>query len=449
MTLISTAGVVLLCSYLLFVLEVRWRYSALILLLVGCLAGCFIRRSSSQFKKNLTVLTLSSLVAITISDIVYSIYLNIARPVRSENLQYYRFHDPHVWPGELDPRAYYPTERNFQLRKPNTTISFDMYGGFFRFDMFRSATLVNSVLELRRMSFAIDENGFRETTPLHKARVFVLGDSFAFGTAISQDKTWVELLDSANDTIYNLAIPASSPKQQLMALEYMLRTKPLRIEYLLWMLFEGNDLEDSYETFRPNEVRDPTIFKGTVIETVMSLPVQVKRQSVINRLLTGGIVLSSTKIPDPFQVDGITLEFPLFHSDRFGYRLFHHIYAERAGKPMSYIMNHPNLPRLQRVFEDMAALAAKYSFRVTVIVAPSAARLYRRDFRGFPKISDEPHFTNYIERLSSRLNFKSINLLPLMQKYADKELLHWRDDVHWNERGNQVVAEILASEIGR
>jgi hypothetical protein len=45
------------------------------------------------------------------------------------------------------------------------------------------------------------------------------------------------------------------------------------------------------------------------------------------------------------------------------------------------------------------------------------------------------------------MGFETLNLFPLMQPYADKELLYLRDDDHWNARGNEVVAEVIARQL--
>jgi hypothetical protein len=61
-----------------------------------------------------------------------------------------------------------------------------------------------------------------------------------------------------------------------------------------------------------------------------------------------------------------------------------------------------------------------------------------------PQISKEPHFINYVQKTAEGLGFDVINLYTRMQPYARKALLYWRDDIHWNARGNEVVAEILS-----
>jgi lysophospholipase L1-like esterase len=356
------------------------------------------------------------------------------------------------------PRRYYPTEKNFKLHKPSVTMELEAYGDLYYSKLMASPTVANSVLKLRRLRYSIDELGFRETTPLGQARIIVLGDSFTYGVDTSQDKTWVELLEQAiKEPVYNFGVSGTSPKQELMLLEYMLTAKSqqLRIRHLLWMIYEGNDLEDSYETLRQAQAgmdlmkRDFTnMFKGTLVNTLASIPATIKNQSVINRLMDGHLVFvlpfRTTGNGDPYIVDGMRLAYPFYYSKQYGYRLFVPQEIERACKSESYVLSHPNRGLLDRTFEDMVSLTQKYGFKVTVLIAPSASRLYAKYFENFPTISEDPYFINFVEKLSRMKGFDVINLYQKMQPYAKESLLYWRDGSHWNERGHEVVAEIIA-----
>jgi hypothetical protein len=101
---------------------------------------------------------------------------------------------------------------------------------------------------------------------------------------------------------------------------------------------------------------------------------------------------------------------------------------------------------LDATFERMQALAAEYGFQVTVLLAPTAERLYKDSFDDLPPISDEAHFIRYVQQLAGRHRFPVVDLHASLAPYAARELLYYRDDSHWNERGNRVVAEILARE---
>lgn len=467
---IAAASTGLLGAYLLLVLlleeplcgvQVRTRY--LVLLLVAGIA-CLYRllRWSSRRRwistahlKSLALGSAVSLGSVVCLDVAFTVYLesHTALGVQEFLLQdAFRVTDPRPWFAELLPPKYYPTDENFFLHKPNVASSGDVYGWFYYPALLQSPTLVDSVLERRHVSYVIDENGFRETTPLERARVFALGDSFTFGTGVDQEETWVELLERAlGEPVYNLGMNGTSPRQQLMLLQFLLETRgdSMQIRNLLWMIFEGNDLEDSYDPSNRIQIeRASSSILRTIPAALRSIALGIKDQAVLHRLLTDQVILGSpftgNGAPRHDVVDGVRLTRNLYRSSRHGYRLFLPAYTERAAQPESYLREHPNRPLLDQTFRDMASLREKYGFEVTVLIAPTAARLYAAEFEDFPSISEQPHFIDYVGRLAREQGFGVVDLYRLMQPYTGTELLYWRDDSHWNRRGNALVAELVA-----
>ena len=60
--------------------------------------------------------------------------------------------------------------------------------------MLATATLRDSVLEPHHVTYFIGPHGLRELEPLAGTRLFALGDSFVFGVATTEERTWVDLL---------------------------------------------------------------------------------------------------------------------------------------------------------------------------------------------------------------------------------------------------------------
>jgi hypothetical protein len=250
-------------------------------------------------------------------------------------------------------------------------------------------------------------------------------------------------------------VSATGPKPQLELLKYMLRTHrdSMHVRRLLWMIFEGNDLENSYAE-APAVDRSPadasSLLQGTMLEPFFLLPARVRSQSLVGRLVRGDLTLSTgARSHGQYQIDGVDLPIPLFRSKRFGYRLFAPADVDAATKPREYVLNHPNRPLLDRTFREMRDLSHRLGFTVTVIIAPSDARLYGAAFEGFPTPSAEPHFVNHVASLSGEMGFSVVNLLPLLQPFAKEELLYYRDDHHWNVRGNAIVAQLIATALAR
>jgi hypothetical protein len=286
-----------------------------------------------------------------------------------------REHDSAIWHGELYPRLYTPPGESFSLFKPNLRVSGETYGERYVASMMKSPTLVKSVLERRRLSYSIGPDGLRELEPLSASRIFVLGDSFAFGFATDEGLIWPDLLGAAlGAPIYNLGVSATGPRQHVDLLRYMFKTHgdDMRPQRVLWMLFEGNDLENSYQ-----------------------------RRATLGESRGFGDLVQGTIVE----------------------------------------------PLLDQTFMEMRELSREKSFAVTIVIAPSDARLYGRAFDGFPQLSDQPHFVNYLEELAGETGFDVINLLPLLEPHAAEEMLYYRDDHHWNVRGNQLAAELIRERL--
>jgi hypothetical protein len=442
-------------------IEIRHRYLALAIL-VGF--GCFCWLASTAARNHrvslptlnsITLATVASLCALIAADTAYKVYLNASSsPSNDLYLSAKRIMDPNIWVGELHPRDYFPTESNWHIFKPNTSISGTHYGWTYMPEMLKSPVLSKSVLERHHVSFSIDRHGFRETSDLHQARIFALGDSFTFGWGLDQADSWPKLLEKGlGQPVYNLGTHDASPKQEVELLGYLLKSQPdhVTIHELFWMIYEGNDLEDGYESLVVRKGATEDFLAGTILEPIASLPRTIKHQSIIHNLQTGRSVVRAigrnAAAYDPFEVDGVKLVTPLYHSPKFGYRLFVPRHLKIVAESASYVQTHPNRPALDQAFADMAALAQKHRFHVTVLIMPTAERLYAPYFEHFPAISEQPHFIRYIEALSNRMGFETMSFETLMKPYSEKELLYFRDDDHLNRRGSEVVVEILMEHI--
>ena len=411
---------------------------------------------SAPLLKNVVVACGATLVALLAGDILYTVARN-AKPAYREDAASRRYGDAQMWCRRLFPPFYWPTEKNFRLFKPNVRIEGICQGDLF--DPLLSSTfpaLAAQVAEPRFILQSIDEHGFRETTPLEQARTFVLGDSFAFGYGVSQESTCVELLERLTARpIYNLGVTDSSPLQQLMLLRHLLSAGDdnVQISHLLWMIFEGNDLEDSYAAQRPAMARSEEVghdlTRGTVFEDLAAIPWRLRSQSMIHALRSGHLGLKPSRPAGearPNEYQGVLLRRPLYRSERFGYRFFEPRYIARANKPASYVAKHPNRPGLDRALDGMAALGRRHGFIITVVMVPAAPRLYAPYFEGLT-VSERPHFIEHVERRSAELGFTVVDLYTSMRRHASEELLFWRDDGHWNVRGSQVAAQVIADRL--
>lgn len=337
----------------------------------------------------------------------------------------------------LSVQRYYPTEKNFQLYHPGIRVSGYRHGDLYSRALLQRTAAAHDVLSPVYVTFSIDRHGFRETTPLADARVFALGDSFTFSAYTRQDLTWVKCLERRLGVpTYNLGVNGASPGQEYLLLRYVLDTQgpALNIEHVLWMIFEGNDLEDDYEVVRPPTARDPES-AGHAVDLAQwlmrRLGAEVRERSMLYRVRPGALG------PPP----------TVYASPQHGLKAFHAMYVARAGASRAYVESHPNRQRLVATFLAMQDLSRRAGFAVTVVVAPSDARLYGARFTDFPPISAVPHFIEFVADLARRSGFGVLNLESLLRPYAERELLYHRDDTHWNERGHEIVATLIAAHV--
>ena len=407
--------------------------------------------------KNITLLSTSLLISLLAIDVGFTAYANLNPEVRRDRevLLAGRPDDRHLWDGELMPQIYRPTDLNFWVYKPGQMSAGSTYGEFYYTALLRHELLRESVLQLRDIVIQIDQYGFRNRWGPAGLEVFALGDSFCLGHHMADDLIWANrLAANTGKRIYNMGVSGTSPMQQVLTLEHFLKTYPeeFRPKRLLWMIFEGNDLEDSYAIKR-RETADREnwysgIFRGTIVDGLLKTPSQLRNESVLRLLTDGQRRLDLTGSPktaaDHYKLDGETITFPLYRSPRFGYQLFHQEYIDQASQPESYVLNHPNLPALRDAFGRMEALAKELKFEVTVVTLPSNVRLYHDVLDDFPAISETPHFLRQVQKIAQESGFLTVDLENLLVPFARSELIFMRDDSHWNERGHQLVAELLA-----
>jgi len=206
------------------------------------------------------------------------------------------------------------------------------------------------------------------------------------------------------------------------------------------MLFEGNDLEDTTET--PARRDSSTVVDETILESVVTLLESVRDHSIIGRALRGELHVRRAGS----RVAGVDLGARLCTSDRLGDKLFHPPYIERTTKTRGYVESHPNRAVVQGAFADMKQLADRFDFRVTVVIAPSAPRVYQSHFAQLPACEDL-HVARFLAALADGQGFAHVDLLPLMLQHSKEKLLFFRDDSHFNSLGHKVVAEAIISRL--
>jgi hypothetical protein len=246
-----------------------------------------------------------------------------------------------------------------------------------------------------------------------------------------------------------MGISGAAPAAESGLIRYLTSQPEVCVKQVLWMLYEGNDLDDDDEPGRDMDETEGlgSALDGTMLQPLAVLPLQVQYESVLRKLLQHELILpKSSHVYGIHSLDGVTWRNPLFRSDALGLKLFYQKTVEQSQEPRSYIDTHPHRARVERAFRDIRTMASQAGFDVTVILVPTDVQVYHKEFRDFPPVG-EPVVLNWFATLAQASGFRVVNLLPLFQPRAHREMLYLRDDYHFNPRGNEVVAEILADTL--
>jgi hypothetical protein len=296
--------------------------------------------------------------------------------------------------------------------------------------------------EPRRIRFVTDAYGFRNEPRADAERpldVIVLGDSFGAPAGTSQEDLLASVL--ARDyrlSVYNLSVSSSSPQQEYVSLLLEgTRLKTREGTRVLWLLFEGNDLDDPYYT----ELENSQARRSGLLERLAVGLQNFRARSPVRRLLSSlgaDADVAERKFPDGR---------PVF---------FFNPYARHRGRTAEEVRRHPNYEGLLRTFAAMRRLADERRLSVEVALVPTKEAVYSWALDGAPPWSSgagPSGFSAVLADLCANQGFRFLDLKPALvaaSRRAYEEsgaLLWWRDDTHWNPAGQRVAAAAVCEQL--
>lgn len=292
--------------------------------------------------------------------------------------------------------------------------------------------------------FQTDTFGFRNTPEASREPVelIVLGDSFGAAANTTQAKGLASLLDASART-YNLSVSGAGPREHLLTLRLELDRLPIADgATLVWLLFEGNDLEET--SLDDLEIHpEPGVFRR-----LRAWLKEFRKRSPVRQL--GKRLLSALEPERPLPIrserlaDGSPLQFYSAYDQR------------RTREDMRA---HKNFSAFQRLFAELAGEVKQRKIATLVVVAPTKDRVYPTADDGSVTPGglgeSTTGFAAEVNDLCIAHQLPCLDLLPPLSSAAarlwdeSQELLWWRDDTHWNEHGHALAAAAIVEHLAR
>jgi lysophospholipase L1-like esterase len=325
----------------------------------------------------------------------------------------------HIWwaPNISDPEL-------LAIHRPHAHQTGSALGG----DIATSYQIPQSDLTQFQWDVTYDRNGFRNQRDLERANVVVIGDSFVEGLTVTDaELVTSQLAALQGEVVANLGQSTYGPLQELIVLKrYAL---PLHPRTVVWMFFEGNDLQDVIGYQRA--LQHPPDF----LHAFWARSFTRSALLAVKRLLEPPVKPPGTKRAGLCRApDAQSL------TTYFGYR----------AKPFSP----EELAALDETARTLATadqLCTAQGARLVFVFVPTKFRV----LHDLCQFADNSECRNWAlpdmpERLQSALRSISpgigfLDLTPyLVEAAKTAEFPYYRDDEHWTPAGHKVAAEALS-----
>lgn len=271
-----------------------------------------------------------------------------------------------------------------------------------------------------------DRNGFRNPADLESADIVLIGDSFVEGLTVTYAELVTTQLARLQGTVVaNLGQSTYGPLQELIVLKrYAL---PLHPRTVVWMFFEGNDLQDVIGYHRAHEHPPDFLHAFWARSFTRSACLAVKAFSTPSANPPGAKRAGLCQAPD-----GKATTY-------FGYR----------SKPLS----REELGALDETARTLATayqLCAAQGIRLIFVFVPTKFRV----LHSLCQFAEGSECRNWVpndmpERLQSALQSLApmvgyLDLTPSLVQAAKTEAFpYYRDDEHWTPEGHKIAAAAI------
>lgn len=275
-----------------------------------------------------------------------------------------------------------------------------------------------------------DRNGFRNASDLDTADITVIGDSYVEATDVLEPEMLTTILASLERRkVANLGMSGYGPQQELQVLKRF--ALPLRPKTVIWIFYEGNDLENVREYAQ--EV--PLLRSQAPWITRIWFP-------SFSRNVLGALLQTVRACPPTETFQNQTV----FFRDRAGDQIpLYFLDRESLNDPDQW-----TLDETVNILSDASEATREQGIRLIVVFAPTRYRVYR----DLPNVKPAQAFDGgVVNDLPTRLGAMLKKAAPhidyldltvaLRGESAQGTLLYFEDDTHWNAEGHRFVAQTI------
>lgn len=291
--------------------------------------------------------------------------------------------------------------------------------------------------EPRHMEFRTDTKGFRNDPLQYPLNAIVLGDSFAAGVGVTQNKTWASLLaQRLGWSVYNLSYPGGPYEEYL---NFSIETDDLPLTqgaHLIWTLYTGNDLDDTGgETWDLDALPWRNGLSAALVNYRTFRDRSPLRQAWESaRSRWNGISEDVVIRPLP---DGRSI-------------LFYRPQEVWGTRGRADVERHPNFVKLRTTLREMHTKTGRMGIHMTIIILPTKGEVYHWLLN--PESPEDPQSSGFAQAVIAACRQMSLSCLDsraYLRSEARRifrcssELLWWRDDTHLNDLGHEALAAFV------
>lgn len=275
-----------------------------------------------------------------------------------------------------------------------------------------------------------DHHGFRNATDLQRAEIAVIGDSYIESPMTPTAALLTShLAELERKTVVNLGQSGYGPLHELAVLRrYAL---PLQPKQVIWVFFEGNDLQD---------IRNYKDLAATAPATTTALYSVWLRSFVRNLLFAAHTENECTPV-------GVGKPYAIV-KDAEGQT--HRTYFGHTSEALSAAQLEA-LDATRNVLQEAHQLCTDRGIRFLVVFAPIKFRVLH-GIADFPEkdsgtkfwtVNDLPHRLHQaVSEISTDIPF--LDLTPGFRDASKKRVLTFLlDDTHWSPEGHQLAASVI------